>query len=73
MSGQDQRIPKSKRPARLLRFVLLEIVILLALFGSYRLYIAMKADDTKGTNEQQQQTENEKPVKDGQPNDAKEE
>ncbi len=73
MSGQDHKKPNNKRSVRLLRFVLLEVVILLALFGSYRLYITMKADDTKDTKEQQQQTENEKTEKEDQSNEAKEE
>lgn len=63
MSGQDQKKPKRIRPARLIRLVLLEIVILLALYGSYRLYITMKADDEQGSKGQnQQQADGEKPV-----------
>ncbi|MDF2906222.1 MAG: hypothetical protein K0R34_1543 [Herbinix sp.] len=57
MSGQDQKKPKRVRPARLIRLVLLEIVILLVLFGSYRLYIIMKADNEQGGKEQNQTEE----------------
>jgi hypothetical protein len=62
MSGHNQKNSKRVRPARLLRLVLLEIVILIALFGSYRLYVTRKADDNQGANGQkQEETENAEP------------
>ncbi len=73
MSGQDQKNPKRVRPAKLIRFVLLEIVIILALFGSYRLYITMKADGEQGRAEQnQQQSEEGKPIEEENSEDTKE-
>ena len=62
MSGQNQKKPKTIRSAKLIKLVVLEVVILLALFGSYRLYAKMKADDGQGgKNQNQQQSEKEEP------------
>ena len=63
MSEQNQRKPKRMRPSRLLWLVLIEIVILLALFGAYRLFITRNTDDNRGTEEQHQQSEQDEPEK----------
>ncbi len=48
MLGQDQK--NSRRgPRRLVTLIVLEVVVLLALFGAYRLYVTMKADEGKNT------------------------
>ncbi len=58
MSEQNQNKPKRIRPARLIKLVLLEIIILLALFGSYRWYVTKNAEgDRGGKNQNQQQPE----------------
>lgn len=63
MSEQNQNKPKRVKSARLIKLVVLEIVILLALFGSYRLYVTMKAKDDQGGKEQnQQQPEKDDPI-----------
>jgi hypothetical protein len=63
MSGENQNNPKRIKRSRLVKLVILEVVILLALVGSYRLYVKIKADGDQGNKEQnQQQPEKEEPV-----------
>lgn len=72
MSRQNQMKPKKARPARLIRLIALEIVILLALFGGYRFYVTMKADEQQGTKDNNSPSKNED-VTEGEPEDTQEE
>ncbi len=49
MSRQIDEKHKNRKPARLIRIIILEAVVILALLGSYRLYLNMKADTEPGT------------------------
>ncbi len=57
MSGQNQKKPKKIRRANLIKLVILEVVILVLLFASYKLYVKIKADDNGGNKQQQVEKE----------------
>lgn len=49
MSRQMDDKQKKGKPARLIRLIILEVIVIIALLGSYRLYLTMKADTKPGT------------------------
>ncbi|MBP1753724.1 MAG: hypothetical protein H6Q59_122 [Firmicutes bacterium] len=57
MSRHNQEKQKNRKPTRFLRLIILEIVVLIALFGSYRLYLSMKAQDQSGPKNNSQQSD----------------